>query len=229
MIPELALPRGKILVPKPKSYIKLDMAFGVGAGTSLFDKSRYRSHGAITTATWAAGLHGYCLDFVAANPDYVVIPAAHTQLNFTAEDFSIVMRVKADLLPGLSWLFARGRIANDGYYVVFDNTGVVNFYTIQGAANQITISNAALIVAGAWTTVGVSRAGASVRLYKNGVDDVAIAGGHIDPRTSARSAKIGVHDDLATFPLDGKIEFLRIFGGIALAASEHLAWHNALA
>ena len=69
---ELALPRAKIAVPKLPSYEVLNMAFGVGAGAQLFDKSRYRSHGAIITATWAAGLHGFCLNFVPGNPDHVI-------------------------------------------------------------------------------------------------------------------------------------------------------------
>ena len=91
----------KILLPREiippfhlRDFVKLDMAFGVGAGATLFDKSRYRSHGAIITATWAAGVHGYCLDFVLATPDFVTIPAAHTQLDFTAQAFSIVLRAR---------------------------------------------------------------------------------------------------------------------------------------
>ena len=85
------------------------------------------------------------------------------------------------------------------------------------------------MVTGTWYTVGVSRDGAAARIYVNGVDEVRVEGTHINPLTSARSAKIGIHDDKASNPFDGQIEFLRIFGGIALSASEHLAYHNALA
>jgi len=49
-----------------------------------------------------------------------------------------------------------------------------------------------------------------------------------DPLTSSEAALIGTHKLHSWANLDGKIEFLRVFGGIALSASEHLAYHNAL-
>ena len=93
---EVLLPKVKVPAYKMPTYVKLAEAFGVGAGTDLFDKSRFRSHGAITGAVWAAGLHGYCLDFDPTIPSYVEIPAAHTQLDFTSEDFSLIARIYID-------------------------------------------------------------------------------------------------------------------------------------
>ena len=223
------IPEVRVPAPKPPSYRALDMAFGVGAGAVLGDKSRYRSHGAITGASWAAGLHGYCLDFNPALPSYVEIPAAHTQLNFTAEDFSLTARIYIDSMPVAPQIFGRGKTNKDGYELFVYTDGRIVFYTDQAAANQQTLSAVGDIVVATWYTLGVSRAGASVRLYRNGVDVTATPGVHINPLTCARTAKIGIYDDLSGAPLDGKIEFLRIFRGIALAASEHLAWHNALA
>lgn len=228
MVTELLLPRGKILRPKPPSRIKLDMAFGVGVGASLFDKSRYRSHGAITTATWAAGVHGYCLDFVAANPDFVEIPAAHTQLDFTTQDFSFIVRLKADDLTANVAIYYKGTHQVDGIFWLILSTGALDLYTNQLLARQRSFSSGGDIVVGNWYTVGISRDGASVKLFKNGVDVTFSAGAHINPTTCARSAKIGIRDNRINDPFDGKIEFLRIFGGIALTASEHLAYHNAL-
>lgn len=229
MTVELLLPGRRISAPKMPSRIALAMAFGVGAGAVLGDKSRYRSHGAITTATWQYGLHGFNLEFNQANPDYVTIPAAHTQLNFTAEDFSIIARIFIDSLAVGRTIFTRGLANVDGYRLIVFSTGILDFRTFQTPATQISSSAAGAIVIGAWYTVGISRNGASVRVYRNGIDVTATVGVHIDPLTCARSAKIGIRDDLVANPFDGHIEFLRIFRGVALQASEHLAWHNALA
>lgn len=224
LLPELRAPA----LERP-SYEVLNMAFGVGAGAILGDKSRYRSHGTITTATWAAGVHGYCLDFNQANPDYVSIPAAHTQLNFIAEDFSYIARVRVDALAQTPGLTCRGLHNTDGWFVQIAIGGQVQVFTNQALAAQFSTSSAGSIVAGNWYTIGFSRAGASVNLYINGVLDTPVAGVHINPLTSARIARIGIYDDTVGNPLDGRMEFLRIFRGIALAASEHLAWHRALA
>ena len=225
---ELLLPKVKVPVLPMPSRVALAEAFGVGAGTSLFDKSRYRSHGAITTATWAAGLHGFCLDFNSANPDHVVIPAGFTQLDFTTEDFSLIMRVNLDAFAAVRQLFCRGLANNDGYYWEVRATGEMRFATNQLAAGQVSDSAVGDIVAGSWYTLGISRVGASVRLYRDGLDVTTVVGVHIDPLTCGRTAKIGIWDNLVANPYDGRIEFLRIFGDPALIASEHLAWHRAL-
>lgn len=226
---ELLVPKIEAPALKMPSYVKLAMAFGVGAGASLFDKSRYRSHGAITGAAWAAGLHGYCLDFNPAIPGRVVIPAAYTQLDFTSEDFSIITRAYFDAFPEIiNTLFIRGWVNLEGYQFYVRDTGFLNI-TTNGPAGVATRSLAGEIVLGNWYTLGVSRSGASCRVFINGLDRSNAIGVHANPITSARSAKIGCHDNLTAWMMDGKMEFLRIFGGIALTASEHLAWHNALA
>lgn len=225
----LVLPGRRVPAPLPPERIALDMAFGVGNPAILGDKSRYNSHGAITTAAVAAGLHGLCLDFNPLTPDYVTIPAAHTQLDFTAEDFSIVLRVNPDILPATAILFVRGNVNADGYEFFFDGAGTLQFRTNQVAANQVTTSALGAIAAGAWQTIGLSRSGASAAIYVNGVQSVGAPGVHINPLTSARNCYIGIWQDAASFPVDGRIEFYRVFRGVELIGSEHLAWHNALA
>lgn len=226
---ELLLPRVKVPVLPMPTYVKLAEAFGVGAGASLFDKSRYRSHGAITTATWAAGLHGYCLNFVAANPDYVLIPAAHTQLDFTSQDFSMIARFNNDDFTLLNRrILQRGAWNANGYTWILTAGGGHTFITYNLAAGQRTDSNF-IMVNNTWYTVGFSRSGAVVRVYINGVDQTAVPGVHINPVTCPTGAFIGADSAVGANAFDGRIEFLRIFGGIALSASEHLAWHRALA
>lgn len=225
----LVIPRIIAPAPRPPSYVYLDMALGLGEGATLFDKSRFRAHGAITGASWATGLHGKCLDFDPTIPSYVEIPAAKTQLNFTSENFSIVVRIKVDSLTVAPFVFSRGAWVTDGYLLYISTSGRVIFYTFQSGKGQYTQSGLASIVVETYYTIGVSRDGASVRLYKNGIDINVTPGTHQNPATSSRSAKIGISDGKVTNPTDGKMEFLRVFGGIALSASEHLAYHNALA
>lgn len=231
MVMELISPKDRVFTPKVPSRIVLDMAFAVGAGPELGDKSRYRSHGAIVGADWANGLHGRCLNFNAAIPDYVEIPATHTQLNFIAQDFSGVARIYPNEIDAVQRVFNRGLVNDDGWLWALYLTGTFRVFTFQNLALQNTATRDNSVILNAWNTIGFSRDGASVRVYVNGVDvtNPAVTGVHINPETCARSAKIAIYDDLATFAYDGLIEFLRIFRGVALTASEHLAYHRALA
>uniref|UniRef100_A0A6H1ZTA9 Putative lectin/glucanase superfamily protein n=1 Tax=viral metagenome TaxID=1070528 RepID=A0A6H1ZTA9_9ZZZZ len=224
----LVLPGRRAPAPEPPERIALDMAFGAGNPAVLGDKSRYNSHGAITTATVAAGLHGLCLDFNPLNPDYITIPAAHTQLDFTTEDFSIVARVYVDNTGAHRYLLSRGLWNTDGYYFRVSNGGELLFRTFQVAANQASNSPAGSILINNWYTVGMSRSGPNVAVYRNGVDITTVWGVHINPVTCARDAYVGLESLPANGPYDGRIEFYRIFVGIELTGSEHLAWHNAL-
>lgn len=228
-ITDLILPKRGIILPEVPSYIKLDMAFGAGNATILGDKSRYHSHGTIHGATVADGLHGKCLDFDSTIPSYVEIPASHTQLDFQAEDFSLIAGVYIDDLTSHRHLFQRGLAEVDGYYSYINKNGAFYTLTNQLGSLQLSASTPGGITTGAWFTLGCSRNGASIRIYVNGIDDTSTLMAHIDPATCVRSAKIGVHDNKVSNPFDGKIEFLRVFGGVALSASEHLAYHNALA
>lgn len=215
-------------VPLRRSCIALDMALGVGAGSTLFDKSIYRAHGTISGAAWAAGAHGYALEFNSAAKDYVEISADYDHLNFISDDFSIIVRLYVDNYTDYRWIMCRGFYQVDGWDLRLAKTsGKIQFFTSQAGAYQLT--SGTVLPAGQWGTIGMSRSGASVRIYKNGIDVVTSAGTHVDPVTSARSTIIGIRDGKVQFPFDGKIEFLRTFKGVALSASEHLAYHNALA
>ena len=104
----------------------------------------------------------------------------------------------------------------------------MRFRTNQAGSAQVSQSNGTTITTSTHYTFGISRSGEVVTLYQDGSDASGTVVSHTDPKTSSRSALIGVYEGKTGNPLDGKIEFLRVFGGIALQASEHLAWHNAL-
>lgn len=193
------------------------------------DLSRYKTHGAITTATWQRRPSGlYELDFVAATPDFVEVTCP--QLNFTSEDFSIVARINIDSLADARTVFCRGLINVDGYLFVVRATGGIRLYTSQtptGQYSESAIAGGEAIEVGNSYTVGFSRTGDSVRVFKNGEDKTAVEGTHINPDSANRTAKIGVRNDLASWPYDGQISFLRVYKR-ALSAGEHLVMHNKL-
>lgn len=210
------------------AYTVLDLDFGYGRGSKLLDKSPFHSHGDILGASWATGVHGYTLDFNAATPDYVEIPAAYTQLNFTSENFSLIARVKLDNLSDANRIFIRGLFDTDGWFIQYHTAVGLDVRTGQSSANQSTQSGTSGWAIATWYTIGFSRDGASITLYRNGVDVTSVSGVHINPATSSRSAKIAVDDDKSGNPFDGQIEFLRIFGRIALPATAHAWFHNML-
>ncbi|MCK4722488.1 MAG: hypothetical protein KAT75_04250 [Dehalococcoidia bacterium] len=225
----LLLPSRRVPAPEPPERIALDLAFGAGNPAILGDKSRYNSHGIIVGAVPAIGLHGLCLDFNAAGPDRVRFPwATCTQLAFTGEDFSFVIRIRFDSLVGSPQIVSKYLWNTHGYWFRCNAGGDLSVLTFQAAANQSSSSALGSVVINTWYTLGVSRNGASIRIYQNGVDITAVAGVHINPVLTNRNFLLGCDNAIAAGH-DGLIEFFRAFTGVALATSEHLAWHNALA
>jgi len=192
-----------------------DDAFGL----TIRDRSGNNNHGTITGATWTrlpSGLR--CLSF--DGNDYVEM-ASSPALNFTSGDFSIIVWIYLDSLTIHRRLFSRGVYggAGDGYLFSVNNNGVLEFQSYQASAGvQTSQSAASQITTGSWYTVGLSRVGASVKLFKNGVNITSVAGTHVDPATCARTAKIGIYDDKTNNPWVGKIALVRIYNRALSAA-----------
>ena len=192
------------------------------------DVSRFRVAGAVTTATWAQLPSGlWTMDFDSATPDYVTIPAADTQLDFTSGDFSIVARLYIDDLSAVRTILTRQNGLQNGYRFHVNNNGRLYLYTFQAAISQASASPLAGIVAGQWYTCGVSRVGVSARIYTDGVDTTAIVGVHVDPTTSPGNALIGVRSDLASAPFDGSLSALKVFS-YALTPDQQMQQHISL-
>ena len=159
--------------------------------------------------------------------DYILVPSTSTQLNFTSEDFSIIARGNLDSLTGQSTIFCRGLQSTDGYAFYVESTGRLSAATYQALALQASRSAPSQISISTWYTLGFSRAGASLIPYKNGVDISSTVGVHINPLTSARSAKIGTLDNSIDFPFVGKMKVLAIWNR-GLSALEHMNIHQYL-
>lgn len=201
-----------------------------GQGSKIWNRAKGGSagDGTVYGAKWVRQPSGiWALDFDGQD-DYVEIAAAYTQLNFTIEDFSIILRFNADSLATVPHLVDRGRCALDGWYTRISAAGVVVLGTNQALASQEQGTPAGSIVINTRYTLGFSRSGDTVLIYRNGIDITSAHIAMIDPDNCLRHCVIGIHDNLIVNPFNGKIEFLRIFGGIALPASTHLAWHKTL-
>lgn len=214
-------------IMRPSRYVALWLPMQEGTGTTVYDKSRYGANGTISGAAWSTGNKAgrSALDFEAGDTDYIEIPASYTQLDFTSEDFSIVSRIKIESLADIVTIFYRGFFGTDGYNMAILSTGNLRFYTHQGAS-QYSGTAAGAVTTGTWYTFGMSRSGASIRTYINGVDVTTVEGTHIDPASADRAAMIGIHRDKVNDPFDGKMEFLAVFTGIALTTNQHLSIHR---
>ena len=176
----------------------------------------------VTGATW--GSQGRTFD----GDDYIEITnEVNSVLNFTDGDFSIIARVYFDDLSSKPIFVTRGVYNGDGYLIQARDTGSLDFYTNQFGGAQKTTSAVDEVTTNTWYTVGVSRSGASVAIYKDGVDVTSAPDSHIDPDSSARSTKIGVHDDKSSFLLDGTISEVQFYDK-ALSTAGHLSIHNHL-
>lgn len=199
--------------------------------TVLEDASRYGSDGDFQASghpAWVKRPSGlWELDFDSGTPDYVEIPASFTQLDFTSGDFSIIARVKVDAFTDSAYIFMRGLASVDGYSFYLSVNGNIFCRTYQSGATQTSYSDSNVVTTGSWFTVGMSRSGASVIPYANGVDVPSTVGEHIDPETCSRTAKIGIYDNLTLFPFGGQISYLAIWSR-ALPEEEHAARHYEL-
>jgi len=161
--------------------------------------------------------------------DYMVLNdgVATSPLNFTSEDFSMIFRIKPTLTATFIVLVCRGAFNVDGYYLEIGADGLINFITCQSGASQTSRSSVGDIVTNTQYTLGISRRGAAVTIFLNGVNKTVVSDTHINPTTCARTANIGIYDDLTSYPMEGKMKVLAVWNR-ALSALEHMNTHQAL-
>jgi len=193
-------------------------------GSSFKSVDAYKTTATVSGATWTPTGR----DFNRATPDYIDIPATATQLDFTSGAFSIVARITGGSLADWETVFTKGTLNMNGYLFIITNTGVISLYTSQAAANQVSNSGAGEIVDGVDYTIGCSRSGTSVVIYKNGVDVTSSSGTHTNPVTAATDiATIGTYINHSSNPFDGIMGDFLIYNR-ALPVGEHLDIHNRL-
>jgi len=145
--------------------------------------------------------------FDAVLDDYINL-GIPSSLHFTSQPFSGAVWVKFDALTANHRIITKGLSNTDGWVWYVTTTGILAFETDQAAANQTSASKAGSIVTGVWYHLAFSRNGASVRMYRNGVDITSSPTGHTNPAdNSARPFWIG-H---STASLNGQVREARIW------------------
>lgn len=203
----------------------LDLPLSEGAGIVAYSVSDNHIITTLHGAPLWAGV-GILLD--SANPDWLDAPQADTtDLDFVALDFSLVSWVIALDLSVHRYLMVRGLANTDGWLFFVQDTGRIGLATCQAGATQTTFSAAGDVGVGTPATlIGVSRDGASVRLYRNGLDVTDAPDTHVDPLTAARELHIGILDDEVNNPWHGGVYFPRAWNR-RLEPWEHMAIFNA--
>ncbi len=212
-----------ILSTMPVLYLPLWKTDSGESGDSFISSDGGGHLCTVTGATW--GIQGR--DFNPATPDWIEIPAAVTQLDFTSGAFSFIFTIDVDDLSDGRTLIGHEITSQTGYLARIDTDGSVVFFTFQTAANQVSISTAGDFVINTRYTVGITRDGASVRLYRNGVDVTNTVGVHIDPVSSASKVYIGIRGNEVDDSFDGVIGTVLAYNR-ALSAIEHIEIHNRL-
>jgi hypothetical protein len=174
-----------------------------GTGTSWDDLSGNENNGTLTNGpSFLPSVNGGIFDFDGVD-DWV---DCGNILNYTSEPFSFGYWVNFDSFTTNASgqgpiVFYKGAFNNRGYYVQHGST-TFSFVTSQLGAVQTT-SGTGVNTVGVWYYVVITRNGASVRTYVNGVDTTSSAGSHVDPASSSENFRLAVYSN--SIWMNGKI------------------------
>jgi len=207
-----------VLAQKPDLWLPMRYMSGVAFITRDAYGHAGTKVGAVPTT------NGYYFD---GSNDRLVITCP--KLNYTSGDFSIMARINPSNLTGYHDPIIRGLESGpaqgEGWEMRIRDSVGVRFDTFQNNAIQTSNGGANILSVGKGWTVGIDRIGASVRCIINGRDVTSTAGTHIDPTTSARTAKIGIREDETSYPFAGLLVDLVVYGQ-AMGQLSHLAYHE---
>jgi hypothetical protein len=164
------------------------------------------------------------LYFDASDPDWVDCSAADSaNLDFVGENFSISLWANM-MAAATRTLLCRGVANTDGWLMQVSNTGRLGFATFQAGGTQSTYSTATIITS-TWYLFGITRVGASVRTYINGIDCTDAPDTHVDPDSATRELHVGILDDETSDPWYGEMGHIKVYPK-ALESWEHMELFN---
>jgi hypothetical protein len=202
----------------------LDLPLSEGDGAVAYSVSKNHIITTLHGGPLWAGV-GILLD--SGNPDWLDAPQADTtDLDFVSLDFSLAAWIALLDMSIDRYLMVRGLANTDGWLFFVQSTGRIGLATCQAGATQATYSAAGDVVVSTLALIGASRAGTSVRLYKNGLDVTDAPDTHVDPLTAARELHIGILDDETNNPWHGGVYMPRAWNR-KLEPWEHMEIFNA--
>ncbi len=144
----------------------------------------------------------------------IIVPHS-AGITFTSEDFSIVMWVNVRMFGLYDYFIAKGFWGEDGWIVQELANRQLQFATNQVLTAQTTTTAINAWTDGVWWLLGITRAGAVVKIYKNAVDITDTSGNHIDTVNCTDPLTIGANsEDLNNRTLDGKQDNVMIFNKV---------------
>lgn len=156
------------------------------------------------------------LSFNPATPDFMELSAANSvTMDYQAGAFSLASWVFIDDLSNDRYIIERGLLNTDGWYFYVDITGAIRLFTNQGGAAQISASPNGAVTIANWWFIGATRLGASVRIYRMGIDVTNVVGVHVNPAACARKLHVGIDDTElvgSNTQMDGYIWRPMVFG-----------------
>lgn len=169
------------------------------SGTTWYDLGERRENGTITGSGSSFVFDaGGAIDLNASPVSSVRLPTSVG--NFSPQDFSFFIWFYLTSTTTSSAgqgpvIIYKGAFQSSWYYAQISQTSPasISFFTNQSGSVQVTSSTNTLTV-GAWNCVAITRSGASVRIYVNGVDAVASAGSHINPAGGTTNFVINAYD-----------------------------------
>jgi len=157
-----------------------------GSGSTWYDLSGNSINGTLVGSPVFNATAPKTFQFTSAGSKYVNLGAV---LNYTTQDFSFLMWIKVDSLSTNIGgqgpiILGNGAYQSNGYYCQVRTDGGFFFSTNQSGVQQTTSSAASQISTGVWYSIGISRKGNSVKIYKNGVNVTTTSGTHVNPTTT---------------------------------------------
>lgn len=175
--------------------IVLDWPFLEGVGTLVHDQSKSGSIGELITGGlgvwWAAavGQPFYGIYLFDVWEQYVNCPAAQTtNLNFTAGDYSLACWFNWSIVGFTQMLMGKYVLDVSGWEVYLTNVGPLNYLTVRHNHGGVPARTASYSLGWTPSTLhcfSMSRVGASMQHYRNGIAIPTVTGGMIDPASSA--------------------------------------------
>lgn len=155
---------------------------------------------------------------LAGSPDYL---SAAGVANYTGE-FSIAFWMKPSSVDN-SVIIWKGSFNASGYYAQFNRSagvGSLGFVTNQSGAAQGTETASGTFSTGTWQHIAITRSGATVKIYKDGVEaSYSATGSHTDPDdASGNDFQIGKYAGAGFYATGDVAEFGT--WGVALSAAE---------
>lgn len=178
-----------------------------GTGNKVYDLSNNNNDGTLDGASWVTSDKGYAIDFDGTDD---TITMQHTD-DLILNAFSIVLRIRTDQVASDSYMISHyDGTSQDGFYIRFDNNGLMYFVVFVGGSPGICNSDVGVQATDTWFNIVATRdVSGFMQLYIDGKvqSTTDTQAGEID---SSAVLRLGT-DYSGANDLDGKINYFYLY------------------